>query len=107
MAGNEPNKINVTGNSIHCRKTDILLMTRHKNGMVLGIGGNSIVLKMAETNMPAMETVIILPVKIGKLKDKTVKLNFEPPSKIGSQPNKNNSSAAVDHDQNPSIMVYK
>ena len=63
------------------------------------------VLKIAETNIPIIEIVIICEVKIGRLKDKTEKLNFEPPKSIGSQPSKNNKSAAVAHDQNPSIIV--
>ena len=73
--------------------------------IVFGTGGKSIVLKIADTNIPTIETVIIWLVKIGKLKDKTEKLNFCPPSQIGSQPSKNNKSAAVAHDQNPSIIV--
>src|SRR5258706_13018937 len=72
-----------------------------------GIGGKSIVLKTAEITIPIKETVITLLVKIGKLKDKTVKLNFSPPKKIGSQPRTNSKRDAVAHDQYPSINVYK
>ena len=73
--------------------------------MVLGTGGKSTVLKIADTIIPSIETVIIWLVKIGRLKDKTEKLNFDPPKSIGNQPNKNNKRAAVAHDQNPSIIV--
>ena len=45
----------------------------------LEIGGKSIVLKIAEINIPIMEIVIIWLVRIGKLKDKTETLNFCPP----------------------------
>lgn len=64
-----------------------------------GKGGKSMVLKIAEINIPAIEMVIILPVSIGKLNDKTVKLNFVPPNKIGNQPKINKSKAAVAQDQ--------
>ena len=62
-------------------------------------------LRIAEINIPTMEIVIILEVKIGKLKDKTVKLNFCPPKTIGNQPKINNKSAAVAQDQKPSRIV--
>jgi predicted ribonuclease YlaK len=52
-----------------------------------GTGGKSQVLKIADTNIPTIETVIIWPVKIGKLKDKTEKLNLAMigPFKEGNQ----------------------
>src|SRR3989338_11281276 len=94
-AGRAPNKIKVIGKKIHCTNTDILLNLLTP----FGIGGRSIVLNSAETNIPIKEMVITLPVKIGKLNDKTVKLNFGPPSKIGNQPKTNNKSDAVAQDQ--------
>ena len=62
-------------------------------------------LRIADTNIPNIEIVIIRLVKIGRLKDKTEKLNFWPPKSIGNHPNKNNKRAAVAHDQNPSKIV--
>ena len=73
--------------------------------MPLGRGGKSMVLKIAETSIPIIEIVIILPVNMGRLKDKIVKLNFWPPKNIGSQPSINKSNAAVAQDQNPSMIV--
>ena len=64
-------------------------------------------LKIAETIIPTKEIVIILLVRIGRLKESTVKLNFSPPKNIGSHPNAKSNKAAVAHDQNPSIIVYK
>ena len=70
-----------------------------------GSGGKSIVLKTAETIIPTKETVIILLVKIGRLKERTVKLNFSPPKNIGSHPKAKSNKAAVAQDQNPSMIV--
>lgn len=102
-AGKEPKRINVTGSKIHCKNTEAFLNLF----MPFGTGGKSNVLKTAETSMPTIEIVIILPVKIGRLKDRTVKLNFTPPNNIGSHPKAKSKSAAVAHDQNPSKIVYK
>lgn len=104
-AGSEPNKINVTGKKSHCKKTVDFLNQREYHFKSFGTGGKSIVLKIADINMPTIETVIICEVKMGKLKDRTVKLNFCPPRRIGNQPNKNNKRAAVAQDQNPSKIV--
>ena len=106
-AGREPNKIKVTGKNIHCIKTVDFLKYLTYHFISRGTGGKSIVLKIADTNIPTIETVIIWLVKIGRLKDKTVKLNFWPPKSIGSHPNKNNKRAAVAQDQNPSKIVYR
>ena len=100
--GNDPNKIKVTGKKSHCKKTEILLKRLTPSGTL----GSIMVLKIADTSIPIKEMVIILPVKIGKLNDKTVKLNLFPPSKIGNQPNIKSKSAAVAQDQYPSIKVY-
>ena len=75
--------------------------------MPLGKGGKSIVLKIAEIIIPNKEIVIILLVKIGKLKDRTVRLKFRPPKNIGSHPKAKSKRAAVAQDQKPSIIVYK
>ena len=106
-AGNEPNKIKVTGSKSHCKNTVDFLYHLICHFISFGIGGKSIVLKIAETIIPTIEIVIILPVKIGRLNDKTVKLKLFPPSKIGSQPSKNSKRAAVAQDQNPSKIVNK
>ena len=76
-AGKAPKIINVTGKNIHWVKIVTLLNLLTPSG----IGGNNMVLKTAETTMPINERVITRPVKIGKLKDKTVKLNLFPPNK--------------------------
>ena len=73
--------------------------------MFFGMGETMSKLKMAEIIIPIKEMVIILPVKIGKLNDKIEKLNLFPPKKSGSQPSIKSNSAAVAHDQNPSIIV--
>src|SRR3989344_3491529 len=81
-AGKAPKTIKVMGKNIHCKKMVIFF-----NRLILfGIGGRSMVLKTAETTIPIREIVITLLVKIGKLKDKIVRLNLPPPKKIGSQP---------------------
>ena len=103
--GIEPNKIKVMGKNSHCKKTVDFLNHLKYHFISLGTEGKSIVLKIAETNIPSMETVIIWLVKIGKLKDKTEKLNFCPPKSIGNQPNKKSKSADVAQDQNPSKIV--
>ena len=65
------------------------------------------VLKIAEISIPAKETVIILLVKMGKLKDSMEKLNLLPPKKIGSQPSTKSNNEAVAQDQYPSMRVYE
>ena len=94
-AGNEPKIIKIAGTNTHCKKINILLNRLTPTGR----RGRSIVLITAETKMPAKEIVIILPVKIGKLKDSTVKLNLLPPKSNGNQPKAKSKRAAVAHDQ--------
>src|SRR3989344_6021260 len=95
----------VTGKSSHWKKIKALFRKRTKVPISFGNGGRRMVLKIAEIIIPDIDRVIIRLVKMGKLNDKTVKLNFSPPNNIGSQPNKNNKRAAVAHDQNPSRIV--
>ena len=94
-AGKEPKIIKIGGKNIHCKKTVIFL----RRFTPFGILGNSIVDKIAEATIPTKEIVIILPVKIGKLKDKIEKLNLFPPRSIGNHPKINKSKAAVAQDQ--------
>src|SRR3989344_2952758 len=92
-------------NIIIIKKIFALFQILFKKPIFFGIGGKSIVLKIADTNIPNIEIVNILEVKIGRLKDKTVKLKLFPPKRIGSHPSKNSKRAAVAQDQNPSKIV--
>src|SRR5665213_1842619 len=104
-AGSEPKTMSVTGKKIHWQNTNARLRSLSHQTMSFGMGGNRMVLNTADTNMPSMEMVIMRLVKMGKLNDRTVKLNCFPPSKMGSQPNRNSNRAAVAHDQKPSTIV--
>ena len=67
--------------------------------MPLGVGESISVLNIAETAIPTKEMVIILLVKMGRLNERTVKLNLLPPKNNGSHPKINSSNAAVAQDQ--------
>ena len=57
------------------------------------------VLKIAETNIPIKEMVMILLVSAGKLNDKIDRLKLLPPKNMGNHPRMKSKIAAVAQDQ--------
>ena len=63
MAGIELKTISVTGKNTHCKTIESILHLLQ----FLGLGGKISMLVIAETIVPTIATVIILPVSLGRL----------------------------------------
>ncbi|OGZ76794.1 MAG: hypothetical protein A3G45_00380 [Candidatus Staskawiczbacteria bacterium RIFCSPLOWO2_12_FULL_37_15] len=70
-----------------------------------GRGGSRTMDSTAEETSPSIASVIMVLVKYGRLKDRTVLLNSGPPTTTGSQPKRNSITAFVDQEWLPSAAI--
>ena len=91
----------VIGNKIHWRTIQRYLNLPNFGGR----GGRRIMERMAVETKPTMAKVIIVRVINGKLNERMLLLNSDPPTITGNQPSRKIIKALVAQEWNPSIIV--